>query len=184
MTTDENSPNGDQGSAAEESTRPTRRLSWRRLTLAGLTVIAVALAAGVFYFLYRPDRQTDEAAAEAARKAAEDGAVALLSYSPDNLDSAIANAKSHLTGDFLTYYTDFTQQIASSAARDKQITSTADVADAAVSALKPDSAVVLLFVNKQSWSKDNPQPVAASATVRVELKKVDGSWLIAKFEPL
>jgi Mce-associated membrane protein len=58
------------------------------------------------------------------------------------------------------------------------------VVRSAVQDIQPDSAVVLVFVNKQSWSKDNPQPAATKAAVRVTLSKVNGSWLIAKFEPI
>ena len=62
--------------------------------------------------------------------------------------------------------------------------STATVVQTGVVELKPDSAVVLLFINKQSLSKDNPAPVFTPATVRVSLTKVKESWLIGKFEPL
>jgi Mce-associated membrane protein len=50
--------------------------------------------------------------------------------------------------------------------------------------MRSDSAVVLLFVNKESSSKANPAPETKAATVRATMKKVDGSWLIAQFEPL
>jgi Mce-associated membrane protein len=157
---------------------------WRLLVLAALVIAALALAGGVYYFQYRPDQQTDAAAADAAKQAADDGSVALLSYAPDSLDKDIANAQSYLTGDFLKYYTDFTQQIATSAAKERQAQSTAGVVRAAVAELHPDSAVVLVFVNKQSWSKEKPEPVMTQATVRVTMAKVDGSWLISKFEPI
>jgi Mce-associated membrane protein len=157
---------------------------WRILVLALLVVASVAAAGGVYYYQYRPDQQMDTAAANNAKTAAEDGAVALLSYSPDHLDHDIAEARSRLTGDFLTYYTQFTEQIALRAARDKQIQSSAAVVRSAVQDIQPDSAVVLVFLNKQSWSKDNPQPVATKAAVRVTMSKVDHSWLIAKFEPI
>ena len=67
---------------------------WRAIVLAALVVAAIGLAAGVYYFQYRPEQQTDAAAADSAKKAAEDGAVALLSYTPENLTGDIAKAKS------------------------------------------------------------------------------------------
>ena len=157
---------------------------WRVLVLTVLVIAALALAGSVYYFQYRPDQQTGAATDEAVIQAADDGSVALLSYAPDNLDKDIANAKSHLTGDFLKYYTDFTQQVAAAAAKERQVQSTATVVRAAIETLNPDSAVVLMFVNKQSWSKEKPQPVLTQATVRVTLANVDGSWLISKFEPI
>jgi Mce-associated membrane protein len=157
---------------------------WRVILIVGLTAVAVGLAAGVYAFQYRPDQQIDATAAATAKKAAEDGTIAVLSYSPQSLSDDITNAKSYLTGDFLTYYTHFTDQIFAAAARQQQVTTTARVERAAVSELRPDSAVVLLFVNKESSSKDKPAPVTKPTTVRATMKRVNGSWLIAQFEPL
>jgi len=160
------------------------RARWRVILIVGLTAAAVGLAAGVYYLQYRPDQQIDATVAATAKEAAEDGTVAVLSYSPQNLTDDIAKAKSHLTGDFLNYYTHFTDQIFAAAAQRQQVSTTASVERAAVSDLHPDSAVVLLFVDKESSSKDNPAPVTKPTTVRATLKKVNGSWLIAQFEPL
>jgi Mce-associated membrane protein len=160
------------------------RARWRVIIIVGLTAAAVGLAAGVYYFHYRPDQQIDAAVAATAKKAAEDGTVAVLSYSPQSLTGDIAKAKSHLTGDFLNYYTHFTDQIFAAAAQQQQVATTAQVERAAVSDLRPDSAVVLLFVDKESSSKDKPAPVTKPTTVRATMKKVNGSWLIAQFEPL
>jgi Mce-associated membrane protein len=55
---------------------------------------------------------------------------------------------------------------------------------AAASELHPNSAVVLLFVNQATVSKDRPDPAMASSTVLVSLAKVHGKWLISKFDPV
>jgi Mce-associated membrane protein len=52
-----------------------------------------------------------------------------------------------------------------------------------VADLHPDSVVVLLFVNKVSTSKDNPVSMQP-ATIKATMNNVNGSWLIAQFEPL
>jgi Mce-associated membrane protein len=157
---------------------------WRVIALAVLAVAAPALAVGVFFLQYRPDQQTDDAVRQAATDAAEGGAVAVLSYSPDTLDRDIAKAKSHLTGNFLAYYNKFTDAIMADAAQQQQVKTTAQVAEAAMSDLHPDSAVVLVFVNKITSSKHQPSPTMTPATVRVTLTKVNGSWLISEFDPL
>jgi Mce-associated membrane protein len=157
---------------------------WRVIALAVVVVAAMAMAGAVFFFQYRPDQQTDDAVRQAATNAAEDGAVAVLSYSPDTLDHDIATAKSHLTGNFLAYYDKFTAAIMADAAQQKRINTTAQVADAAVSDLHPDSAVVLVFVNKVTSSRQQPNPMMTPATVRVTLTNVKGSWLISEFDPL
>jgi Mce-associated membrane protein len=158
--------------------------TWRVFALAVMVVAAMALAGAVFFHQYRPDQQTDDAARQAATQAASDGAVAVLSYSPDTLDHDIANAKSHLTGNFLAYYDKFTQAIMSDAAQQRQVKTTAEVVEAGVSDLHPDSAVVLVFVNKMTSSKQQPIPVPTPATVRVTMTRVNGSWLISEFDPV
>ena len=156
---------------------------WRSILLAALVIAAVGLATGLFFFQYRPDRQIDDAAAQRAIRAASDGAVASLSYSPDSMNRDFANAKSHLTGEFLAYYDKFTKEIVTPMAQQKHIAQTAVVVRAAVSELRPDSAVVLVFLNETTTSKDKAQPLTTPSSVRITLTKVDGSWLISKLDP-
>ncbi|MDA3640012.1 twin-arginine translocation pathway signal [Mycobacterium xenopi] len=152
--------------------------------VALLVVASVATAAWLFYFQYRPDRATDAAAAKSAISAATDGTVAILSYSPDSLDRDFATAKSHLTGDFLSYYNQFTDQIVAPAAKQKSLKTSAVVVRAAVSEIHPDSAVVLVFVNQSTVSKDRPDPALTSSSVLVTLTKANGKWLISSFNPV
>jgi Mce-associated membrane protein len=150
-----------------------------------LTILLVAstgFGVGYFFFVYRPDLQTNDAAAHQAIKAASDGAVALLSYSPETLSRDFTNAKSRLTENYLAYYQQFADQIVGPAAQRGQVTTTATVVRAAVSEMQPNSAVVLVFLKQKTASKEKPQPVVTSSSVRVTLKKVNNSWLIEKFE--
>jgi Mce-associated membrane protein len=164
--------------------RITLRLKVVPVVLTVLLLASGALAAWLYYKQYRPDEQTDHAAAQAAVNAAKDGTVALLSYKPETLDQDFAAAKSHLTGDFLNYYDDFTRQIVTPAAKQKAVTTAAQVVQAAATEIHPKSAVVLVFVNQSTTSKDRPDPSMAASSVLVSMTKVDGKWLITKFEPV
>lgn len=155
---------------------------WRPILLTLLVVGATGFGGGYFYFVYRADLQTNNAAAHQVIKAASDGAVALLSYSPATLDRDFANARSRLTEDYLAYYQRFADQIVGPSAQRGQVATAATVVKAAVSELHPNSAVVLVFVKQKTTSKEKPQPVVTSSSVRVTLTKVNGSWLIEKFE--
>lgn len=157
---------------------------WRPILLTTLLVATLGFGAGYFYFVYRPDLQTDRVARHEVVKAASDGAVALLSYSPETLERDFSNAKSRLTESYLTYYQQFADQIVGPAAQRGQVTTTATVIRAAVSEMNPNSAVVLVFVKQKTASKEKPQPIVTSSSVRVTLAKVKGSWLIEKFEGL
>jgi Mce-associated membrane protein len=156
--------------------------------IAILLIIALLAAAGVaawmFFAVYRPDRQTDGAAVQSAINAASDGTVALLSYAPDTLDKDFSNAKSKLTGNFLSYYTQFTDQIVAPAAKEKAVKTQASVVRAAVSEIHPDSAVVLVFINQTTESKDRPDASFINSAVRVTLQKVNNGWLISAFDPV
>ncbi|MGV0800810.1 hypothetical protein ABQF26_27845, partial [Mycolicibacterium elephantis] len=100
------------------------------------------------------------------------------------LDQDFAAAKSNLTGDFLSYYTQFTEQIVTPAAKEKNVKTSAAVVRAAVSEMQPDSAEVLVFVNQVTTSKENPDGAFAASSVKVGMEKIDGRWLIAQFDPV
>ena len=164
--------------------RARRRLArWRSIVGTTLVVAAVGVAAGVYFILYRPDQRVDDAAAHRAIQAASDGAVAVLSYSYDHLNRDFNNAKSHLTGDFLAYYNRFTDNVVAPTAQQGQLTASAKVIRAAISDLHPDSAVVLVFVDQTTASTKKKDPEKTQSAVVVTLTKVNGSWLIAKFDP-
>jgi Mce-associated membrane protein len=55
---------------------------------------------------------------------------------------------------------------------------------AALSEFHPDSAVVLLFVNQSTQSKDRPEPTLSNSSVLVTMKKANEKWLISSFSPL
>jgi Mce-associated membrane protein len=152
--------------------------------LAVLLAAAIGLTAWLYFFQYRVDQQTGPAGAATALKAAQDGAVAVLSYSPESLDKDLANAKSHLTGDFLNYYTNFTNDVVRPAVQQKGVKTEAKVVSSAISEMHPDKAVALLFVNQTTASKDRDDPSLAASSVRVTLDKVDGIWLISSFDPV
>lgn len=152
--------------------------------LALLVVASLGLLGGLFYFVYLPDRDTDAAAAKTVLSAASDGAVAILSYSPETIDRDVASAKSRLTGNFLKYYSQFTDQIVAPAAKQKSVKQNAIVLRSALSELHPDFADVLLFVNESTQSKDRPEPAFQNSSVLVRLAKVDGKWLISEFTPV
>ena len=152
--------------------------------LAALLVAAVAAAGSVYWWIYRPDRLTNAASQQRVTDAAREGTVALLSYAPETLDKDLATAKSHLTGEFLKYYSDFTDKIVAPAAKQKGVKTEATVARAAVSEMQPDHAVVLVFVNQVTTSKDRPDPALATSSVLVTMVNQDGRWLISEFNPV
>lgn len=157
---------------------------WRPIVLAVLVFGTTGFTAGWYYVEYRADRQLDNATAHAAIEAASEGTVMLLSYSPEGLNHDFDSAKSRVTNDFRSYYQQFTEQIVAPATQRAQLRTTVRVVRAAVSELKPNSAVVLAFIEQSTSSKEKPEPVKTSNSLRVMLKKIGGSWLIDKLDVL
>jgi Mce-associated membrane protein len=110
--------------------------------------------------------------------------VAVLSYSPDTLEHDFSAAEAHLTGEFLTYYRQFTSQVVTPAVRDKHITQTATVVRAGVESLTSQKAAILVFVNQTTTSQEKPSPATTASSVRVGLAKVNGAWLIERLDPV
>ncbi|WP_139804979.1 twin-arginine translocation pathway signal [Mycobacterium intermedium] len=158
--------------------------AWQPILVTALVIGSLVLAGGTYFFRYEPDSQVGDAAVQQAIRAATEGTVAMLSYSAESLDQDFARAKSHLTGDLLAYYTKFTEETVAPTAKEKRIWASAKVIRAAVAEMRRDSAVVLMFVNQSTEVKEQPQPTVTESNVLVTMAKIDGSWLIAKFDPL
>ncbi len=183
-------PLGDEVEDSAEPSEPRRRRlpPGLRKVIAPILIVLLLISGGVATWLYfkqyRPDQQTDSSVARTAARAGADGTVALLSYSYDSLDKDFANARKHLTGDFLSYFDQFSQQTVAPMAKQKSMKTTAKVTGAAVSELHPDSAVVLVFVDQVTTTKDSPQPSVAVSSVLVRMTRVGDKWLITKFSPV
>ncbi|MDH6194572.1 Mce-associated membrane protein [Mycobacterium frederiksbergense] len=177
---------GSQTAQSAPASRPRNLLArlWFPLTLALALIASAALTCWFYFAQYRVDQQTGEAASQTVVDAATDGTVALLTYAPDTLDKDFTAAKSHLTGDFLSYYKQFTEDIVAPAAKEKSVKTTATVVRAAVSEIHPESAVVLVFVNQATTSAQNPNGSFTASSVKVGMNKIDGKWLISSFDPI
>jgi Mce-associated membrane protein len=178
-----------EADSSESIERPRRVLPPRlrkiaTVILALLLLISGGVATWLYFKQYRPDQQTDAGVARSVVNAASDGTTAVLSYSADSLDQDFATARSHLAGDFLSYFDQFSQQTVAPMARQKSMKTKAKVSGAAVSELHPNSATVLVFVDQVTTTKDSPQPSVAVSSVLVRMSRVGGNWLITKFTPV
>ena len=68
-------------------------------------------------------------------------------------------------------------------AKEKQISAVATVPAAASVSADLNHAVVLVFVN-QTVVVGTEAPTDTASSVRIGLDKVDGRWLISKFDPV
>jgi Mce-associated membrane protein len=189
--TDEEAPKIEEvdATAGEESPERTNgrrvvRVPLEALIWIGVVAASIGLLIGLFYLQYRPDSETNDAAAQSAKTAAQDGVVAVYTYSAETLDRDIASAQSHLTGDFLSEYKQYAGSPAPAQAKQNAVKTAASVVGAAVMDLHPGSAEVLLFINQTSTSAQNPATSLATRSIQASLVKVDGKWLISSMKPV
>jgi Mce-associated membrane protein len=178
---------------AEETSEPApdelparahRRISWPRAIAYGvLPVVALLLSAAAGVLKYQDYSVGDPDPRPESVRAATDGTVALLSYRPETVQKQLEAARSRLTGTFLDEYTKLTHDVVVPGAQQKQISAVATVPAAASASATANHAVVVLFVDQTvTIGKDVPTDTASS--VRVTLDKVDGRWLISRFDPV
>ena len=176
----------DEASDDEPDSAPEkRRVAWSRVLARGvLPAIALLLALGAGYFKWVVGSADDLARArtESVRVAGED-AVVLLSYKADSVEKDLAAARERLTGEFKDAYTELTRQVVIPGAKEKHISSVAKVNAAASVSATANHAVVLLFVD-QTVTIGAGAPTDTQPVVRVTLDKVDGRWLVSRFDPV
>ena len=158
---------------------------WTRVLAYGILpglVLLLALAAAYLKFVDDSVR-TDDAVRIETVKAATDSTIKLLSYTPDQVEQQLGDARNLITGPFLDAYTELINNVVIPGAKEKQIAATASVPQAAAVSADPDRAVVLVFVN-QSVVVGTEAPANTASSVRVTMDKVDDQWLISGFDPV
>jgi Mce-associated membrane protein len=176
---------GEPSDDESETTGDRRPIAWSRVLAYGvLPGIALLLALTAGYFKWADQSADDLALArtESVRVASED-AVALLSYKADSADKDLGAARERLTGDFKDAYTTLTREVVIPGAKEKHISAVAKVNAAASVSATANHAVVLLFVN-QTVIIGEGVPTDTQPVIRVTLDKVNGRWLVSRFDPV
>lgn len=171
---------------ARPKAEPTRRrVGWSRVfAYAILPGLALVLALGAGYLKWSAGAADGlaQARAESVRAARED-AVALLSYHADTVDKDLAAARERLTGEFKDAYAELTRQVVVPGAKEKHISSIAKVNAAASVSATENHAVALVYVD-QTVTIGAGAPTDTQPVVRMTLDKVNGRWLVSRFDPV
>jgi Mce-associated membrane protein len=158
------------------------RLAVALLVIVSVVGVAAGGAAGYFYGAAVNDRAVTSGAQEAERLA-RDATVAMLAYTPDNVDTTMRQAADRLTGDLKARYEKLANDVVIPTAKDKRVLSLASVVGSALVSTTAQECVVLVFVN-QSTAYGDQTPTDAASAVKVTLRKVDGRWMISGFDPV
>lgn len=174
-----------EGDQPTTKRRAHHRISWTRVLAYGVLpglVLLLSLGAGYAKWLDSSVRDGQPARIESVR-AATDTTIAVLSYRPDTVDKDLTTARARLTGQFKDDYTSLTHDVVIPGAKEKRISSVATVPAAASVSANENHAVALIFVDQTTTIGDDP-PSNTASSVRVTLDKVNGRWLVSRFDPV
>lgn len=167
---------------------PLGRLRTTRRRRAGLVLacaagLVVLFAATTVVSWQRAQEQVALARSQAV-EAAQQQAVALLSYDHRSIDADLDRARSGLTGPFREEYAKLTSEVIAPVAKEQRTTTRANVVRSAVVNAEQDRAVVLLFLNQTTESNTLEAPRIDGSRVRMTLKNVDDRWLVSDLAPV
>lgn len=168
----------------------TRRVAWRpavsrsAAAIAALIVVVavLAVATGVLFIRVRSG-QAAGSARTAAVAAAKQRVPHLLSYSYQSFRSDLGRAEADTTGGFRATYAKLMTGQVEPVAMQNHVVSQASVSGASVIGAGPGTATLLLFVSEQTKTDAKAEPVLNDTAVRVTMREVNGSWLVAGLTP-
>ena len=182
---------------------PAVKTSARRVLVAVLVALVVAAAALTWWVASRPAPSDVRPAVgqdgsytvgtipgdgRAAVKAAARSLPVALSYDYRTLDAGLAKATKAMTSSFANEFRATFDKTARPLATSSQAVTSASVRGAGLVRVAGDRAVVLAYVDQvlvsSKDSKDKGSPVKLSQNrVKVELRRVDGTWKIDAINP-
>jgi Mce-associated membrane protein len=151
---------------------------------AALAAAAVALGAGTGVLQWQAHIHSEQDTARVeSLQAARETTAAILSYTPDTVDSDLAARTGRLTGGFLDEYTTLMNTTVIPNAKKGNVTTVAEVPGAASVSVTGSRAVALVFVDQSVTGAAAGQtgPVLSSFSVRVTLDKIGDRWLVSEF---
>ena len=152
--------------------------TWLLLALALLTV---ALVVATAYVWSRPSDTAVESATRSAQTAAEAATVAILSYDAATLESDQETAQSFMTSDYRKDYDELFEVIKQNAPATKTKVEV-EVISSGIVRSGEDRVSILLFVNRPTTNKQQPDPVIYKDQVTVTMEQVGDEWLVDDME--
>ncbi|MFF5031650.1 hypothetical protein [Nocardia salmonicida] len=150
------------------------------LAAAGLIAAIVLGVSG--YQLWQQDK-TEQARTDAMSTASRTVS-AMFTYEPATVDTELPRAADNLTESFRAEYLKLIEQAIAPGAKEKQLTVKATTQAEAVVSADAEKAVILLYLNQLTTSKDAPDGTTSGSRVRVSLDKADNRWLVSQVTPV
>jgi Mce-associated membrane protein len=152
--------------------------TWLLLAVAVALVALVAVTAWVWSL---PSDTAVETSTRSAQSAAENAAVAILSYDAETLEQDQESAQSFMTSDYRKDYDELFEVIKQNAPSTGTKVE-AEVIASGVVRSGEDRVAILLFVNRPTTNKQQAEPVIYKDQVTVTMELVGDEWLVDDME--
>lgn len=158
----------------------------RMRTLLAVAFLATSMAAFAVISHVQitvTDERTEETW-DAVGDTAGELTAAVLTYKGLTVEGDVAQAKSHLTGEFLDSYSTLTAGTIIPQAKQEQVETHWEASGTSVVSAESDSAEVLVFLRGTTASAAKPNPTYLFSSVRVRMEASGDQWLISQLEAL
>ena len=149
--------------------------------LVALALLTLALVATTAYVWSRPSDTAVESATRSAQTAAEAATVAILSYDAATLEDDQEAAQAYMTSDYREDYDELFEVIKQNAP-ETETKVDVEVISSGIVRSGEDRVAVLLFVNRPTTNKQQPEPVIYKDQVTVTMERVGDDWLVDDME--
>lgn len=153
------------------------------LAVLGVVIVTSAIVGGVSGFRYWDHRQAEDARSSAI-EAAERTVTAMFSYEFTTAETELPKAAENLSGSFREDYMKLIEQAIVPGAKEKQLIVRATSQAGGLVSSDRSHAVVMLFLNQVTTSKDSPDSTSTGSRVRVSLDRDGDRWLVSQVTPV
>jgi len=151
--------------------------------LAGAIALSALLVIGFGGYRFWSVDQ-DEKAREQALEAANRTVPAMFSYEYTTVDTELPKTADMLSPAFREDYLALITTAIAPGAKEKELSVMATAQAGGIVDADREHAVVLLFLNQVTTSKDSPQGTTTGSRLRVELDKDGDRWLVDAVTPV
>jgi Mce-associated membrane protein len=162
-------------------------MRWIVSAIAGLVTVAFVSLAAVGGGLYwqRVETRGEQAARDELGPLAQKQIPTVFTYDYKTVERNLIDAYNLLTPDYRREFEDRANSDIIPQARARELVSQANVVGVGVLDVQPNSAEVMVYINRTVSEKSNrDQPIYDGARLRVDYKRVDGKWLINYITPI
>ncbi len=125
-----------------------------------------------------------EQAGDAAMKVARMSAPAILSYTDSNLSTQLASSRRLMTPEYAKRYGSMVKARVWPQARKFGVANQVDVVSSGVVRSSKTSAVILIFANQTTRTKEKPEGLTQGTRLEVTLHRRGSTWLVDDLRPL